>query len=239
MKFARHWITVGGQVDFLLMHAVGDACAGSATSELACFEGDTYWDPTVKGGRQDVDADGIFDDAGSTTSGFAMGTKRVYLGYDYAITQNILAGARLGWAFGARPKLVYADANTPSSDPLPPLHFEVRGAYWFGSNVLTDQFVRPFVQLSGGFAQVDAYLGPEVVDQTNGRTCDAGSPATSTCRVSVEAWRKSGTFFISGGAGLTFAVSKNVGILLEGRFMQLLPTSGSALAGGGGVVFGF
>lgn len=244
-RFARHWITAGGQLDFLLMHDVPDACTGNFTAELNCFEGDTYWDPQVPGRTNDFDQDGVMDGGGSTTGGFAMATKRVYLGYDYAITQNILLGARLGFAMGGGPRLTDEDPFTPDTNPeFLALHAEARLAYWFGEHALSDQVVRPFVQLSGGAAQVDAGLDTEVIDLSNGRSCVASpDPATGqpvvSCRVPVTAWRKTGTFFASGGVGLMFAFSKNFGLMLEGRYMHMLPASGSVLAGGGGVVVGF
>jgi hypothetical protein len=126
---------------------------------------------------------------------------------------------------------------TPDDSPeFMAIHGELRGAYWFGDQVLTTEFLRPFVQVSGGAAQVDAGLDTEVVDLSAGRSC---VDATMSCRVPVTAWRKTGTFFLSAGAGAMLAFDKNVGLLLEARFMQILPTSGSVLAAGAGVAVGF
>jgi hypothetical protein len=244
-QFSRHWIVAGGQLDFLWMHEAPDACSGNFTSELSCFEGETYWDPRVEGRTNDFQGDGVIDGAGSTSGGFALATKRILIGYDYAITQNFLLGARLGFAMGGAPRLVDADPNTPDTNPeFLALHAELRGAYWFGDTVLSEQLVRPFVQVSGGAAQVDAGLETEVIDLSDGRSCvERPDPATGqpavTCRVPVTAWRKTGTFFVSAGGGVVFAFAKSAGVLLEGRLMQMLPASGTALGAGAGVVVGF
>jgi hypothetical protein len=125
-----------------------------------------------------------------------------------------------------------------------PLHAELRAAYWFGSGAHLDQVFQPFIQLSGGAAQVDASLDTEVIDLSGGRTCvPTVNPVTgssvTTCRVPVQAWRKTGTFFVGAGLGGAIAFTKDVGLVLEARFMQLLPASGSALGLGGGLQVGF
>jgi hypothetical protein len=98
--------------------------------------------------------------------------------------------------------------------------------------------------VSGGAAQVDASLDTEVIDLSNGRTClEMADPTTGqpvvTCRVPVQAWRKTGTFFVGAGAGTALQFSRNVGLLLEARLMQLLPASGTALGAGAGLQVGF
>lgn len=242
-RFPQHWVSLGGQLDFLWMHDVPDACTGNYTSEYHCFEGDLYWDPSVPGRTNDFEQDGIIDGGGTTSGGLALATQRLLLGYDFALTHHVLIGARLGIAFGGGPQLVDQDPLTPDDNPeFMPLHAELRGAYWFGDPVT--QSVRPFLQLSGGAAQVDAGLETEVIDLSGGRSCVEGpDPATGqpvpSCRVPVTAWRKTGTFFVSAGAGAMFSVSKNVGILVEARYMHLLPASGAVLAGGAGVAVGF
>jgi hypothetical protein len=219
------------------MHEVPDACTGNFTSEYNCFEGDLYWDPSVPGRTNDFDADGAMDGGGTTSGGLALATQRLLLGYDFAITGNILVGARLGLAFGGGPQRTRQDPlDTETYPEFMALHGELRGAYWFGDQVLTTETFRPFVQLGAGAAQVDAGLQTEVIDLSAGRSCN---DATMTCRVPVTAWRKTGTVFLGAGVGSMLAFSKNAGILLEARFMQLLPASGSVLGAGAGVMVGF
>jgi hypothetical protein len=235
-QYSRHWVSLGGQLDFLYMHEVPDACTGNYTSEYSCFQGNTFWDPTVAGRTNDFQGDGVIDGGGTTTGGLAMGSSRLLLGYDFALTQNILLGARLGLAFGGGPQRVDQDPLSTKTYPaFMPFHAELRGAYWFGDGVRSSSF-RPYVQLSGGAAQVDAGLDTEVIDLSAGRSC---SDATVSCRVSVKAWRKTGTVFLSGGLGSMIAFSKSAGVVLEARYMHMLPASGSVLGAGAGVLLGF
>lgn len=239
-EFARHWVSIGFQADFLLMQAAPDACAGTFTGDLNCFEGDQVWDPAAReaAGYDGFDrppGDGVLDDAGTVGGGFAMATQRILIGYDFAITQNLLVGARGGFAFNGGPTLIQTleDGTQISGNEFFAIHGEVRLAYWFGQNVLSDQFVRPFVQLGGGAAQIDAGLDTEVIDTTRG-SCDTGE-----CVVPVTAWRKTGQGFISAGGGAMLAFAPTIGLTLEARFMQMLPASGSAIGAQGGMVFGF
>jgi hypothetical protein len=237
VDFARHWLSLGLQLDFLWMNEVPDACTGNYTSEYTCFEGQTYWDPSVPGRTHDFDGNGVMEGGGTTTGGFASATQRVLLGYDFAITGNILLGARLGFAFGGGPQRTSQDPlNTETYPEFMALHGELRGSYWFGEQVLTTETFRPFVQLSGGAAQVDASLDTEVIDLSTGHSCN---DATVSCRTPVQAWRKTGTMFFSGGVGSVLAFDKNIGVLIEARYMHLLPSAGSVLGLGGGLVVGF
>ena len=47
-----------------------------------------------------------------------------------------------------------------------PIHFEVRGAYYFGANVF-DKAFRPYAYAGGGLAQVDVKTSTSVKERIN------------------------------------------------------------------------
>ena len=70
----------------------------------------------------------------------------------------------------------------------------------------------------GGIAEVDSSITAYVND-SNGNG------------ISKVAWRRTGTGFVTAGLGLGALFTKNIGIFLEPRFMQMFPTSGEVISG--------
>ncbi len=94
---------------------------------------------------------------------------------------------------------------------------------------------RPFIQVGGGAAQVDAKIQVDIIDPQFVPECTLqGRSAGEGCLVRrVNAWRKAGTVFGTAGLGALIATGENAGIVLEGRGMFLFPdpTSGIAISG--------
>jgi hypothetical protein len=241
------WLTLGFQQDFLLMPASSGACL--TESEYGCYYGADYRDPTEtlrdSMGRE-VTTDGVNYDfseaglrqngvyygAGAVGSGFALATQRILLGFDYAATPSILVGLRGGFALGGGPQ-------KPGGAAFIPVHIEGRLAYWFGG-AHTGAF-RPYAQVSGGLAQVDAKVTVDIVDTQAIQECARlGTTYGSSClRRTVNAWRKTGTVFGSAGFGALIATSQNTGVIVEGRGMFMFPEAGVALSAQAGFSIGF
>ncbi len=153
--------------------------------------------------------------AGEVSGGFARGTLRILAGYDRVFGDNLTLGARLGFAIGGGPQ-------APGGNAFVPIHAEARVGYWFGSRPFADAGLRPYVTLQGGLAQIDAKVEVPVRDPAQGD-------------ITVDAWRKTGTAFVGGGAGAVYAFNEGNGILLEVRVMQMLGAS----ATGGGAQLGY
>lgn len=250
------WFTLGFQQDFLLMPASTGACLSD--SEYGCYYGAGYRDPTeplrdvngnyftqpnANGQQVSVnseagvpDAFGNLQGAGTINSGFALATQRILLGFDYAALPELLIGLRLGYALGGGPTQETARSKGAAFIPF---HIEGRLAYWFGG--AHSGAVRPYAQLSGGMAQVDARMNVDIVDTQYINDCASkGNKAGSGClRRTVNAWRKTGTVFASAGFGALIATGKSSGILIEGRSMFLFPAQGITLSGQAGFSFGF
>jgi hypothetical protein len=240
------WVTLGFQQDFLLLPQTSGACL--STSDYGCYYGRDYRDPydlLVDGNNNPVAAGGFYQNseagvpqggqyygAGAVKSGFAMATQRILLGLDYAVTPSILIGVRGGFALGGGPA-------KPGGAAFIPAHAEARVAYWFtGAH---SGVIRPYVQLGGGLAQVDARVTVNIVDSQAVLECSRNGTRQGTGCLARElnAWRKTGTVFGSAGLGALIATSKATGFILEGRGLFLLPESGISLSAQAGFTVGF
>jgi hypothetical protein len=235
------WLTLGGALDFLLVPQSNTVC--TTTPDYSCFYGETFRDPNANllnpDGSPVADANGRtiaqqagnpragFEGSGSIPGGLTMATQRILIGVDYAVTPEILLGLRLGYAFGGGPK------EGPTGTAFLPFHAEGRVAYWFGG--AHKGVFRPFVQVGGGAAQVDAKVSVQIVDPAFGPSCAAqAKTAGQGCLVqTVNAWRKAGTVFGTAGLGAMIATGNTTGIVIEGRGMFLFPepTDGIAVSG--------
>jgi hypothetical protein len=242
------WLTLGFQQDFLLMSATEGACLSE--SGYGCYYGADYRDPSAPlldtEGFATPGADGFFVPseagvpqngtyygAGAVGSGFALATQRILLGVDYAATPSILVGLRAGLALNGGPAKTGGAAFVP-------VHVEGRLAYWFGG--AHTGTLRPYAQVSGGVAQVDAKVQVNIIDSQAVVECAQLGRAVvgdGCLRRTLNAWRKSGTVFGSAGFGTLIATGDSAGFIVEGRGMFLFPASGIALSAQAGFTIGF
>jgi hypothetical protein len=201
-KFKKNLIGLHFAADFAFLSG-SNVCA---SDNFSCFYGDgTPYTGTPNAGQ-----------GGSLNGGLAPGTIRVMASYERLFTGNIGAEARVGFAFNGGPK----GATGPS---FLPLHFEVRGKYWFGENVFTRKGLRPYVAAGGGIAQVDAKLAVSIADSD----LPPNPPGTQTPQ--LDAYRKLGQAFVAGGGGAMYAFGVNHGLVLNLNFMLMLPAMGFVL----------
>ncbi|MBK9258947.1 MAG: hypothetical protein IPM54_03850 [Polyangiaceae bacterium] len=162
--------------------------------------------------------------ANNVNAGFSLGTIRLVAGYDRLILDNIMAGARVGFAFRT--------ASAEGANFLP-VHLEVRGSYFIGKKPFEHIGVRPFVFASGGLAQIDSGVDVEVLE--DGTACGAADPhnVDSPCTTvtdadygkpekrvqKITAIKQAGQGFVSLGGGVQYApierVSLNVGLRMS------------------------
>jgi hypothetical protein len=196
-------------------------------------------------GTTDIPYDTVFfktTDVGNVPTGTVAATTRVLLSFDYAVTPNILAGVRLGYAFrGGPPANMVAppDENPPGvyNPTVPtnpgtkflPFHAELRGSYWFGKSGFRPGF-RPYVHLGGGLAQVDAKVVVNVDDKD---TENSGGQTTA------DAWKKLGQGFITGGGGVGYFFTNKLGVQANFNVMYMLGASGIVLQPSLGMMMGF
>ena len=211
---AKNLVSFGVQQDFLLLGSETNACRGGTDATYSCFVGGTE-EYFLQEGRT------AFPEPGNEISGgFARGTLRILAGYDRVFTDNITAGARLGFALGGGPQATGGAAFVP-------VHVEVRGAYWFGDHPFSKAGFRPYVTAGGGLMQVDAKVSVAVFQRETGQ------------RYELDAWKKAGTSFAFLAGGAMYAIAPTHGPLLEAKFLQLFGAGSSGVALKLGYAVGF
>ena len=170
------------------------------------------------------------DVANNVNPGLAPGTLRIIAGYDRLILDNLMVGAKVGFAIRT--------ASSPDAAFLP-LHLEARGTYYIGKKPFERLGARPFVFLSGGLAQIDSGVSVQVLEDAT--ACGAAIPANpqSPCtkpsdptRTSIEprvqnlsAIKQAGQGFVSVGGGLQYAVTEMIAVNAAVRLGVTLPVT--------------
>lgn len=208
------------------------ACYWSSTQDEAPYQSATFGNVGPGGG-------------GTIGSGFAFGTRRLLLSLDYALTANLTAGLRVGYAFGGGPpagKYVqyerqgentnrYGRVVEEGTDFLP-FHFELRAAYFFGQEPLNELGLHPYVHVGGGAAQVDARAVAKVRDDFK-----VGPPTPDDEIGEIDAWKKLGQGFVTIGGGASYAISSTLSLQLNLNAMLLFSASGLNLQPSFGVTY--
>jgi hypothetical protein len=175
-----------------------------------------------------------------------------------------MGGVRIGYAlFGGPPAIssfgAEDDPSTPDVDEgddtsddetisFLPIHAEARFSYWIGKGALAKKGLRPYVFIGGGMAQVDAKVPVTVYDchdagamrQACGEGDDPplGPEQTTLPQKKLDAWKKLGQGFVSGGGGVVFALKDNMGVQANFNFMYMLGSSGPVLEPSLGFIYG-
>jgi hypothetical protein len=148
--------------------------------------------------------------------GVGFGTKRLLVGYERLLGDNLTVGGKLGFAFGGSPK-----STKPEASAFLPFHAELRGSYWFGAKPFASDGLRGYAGVAAGLGEIDGHVSVEYYEDANGYNAGA--------KGKLDAWRQSGKTFVGAHAGLAYAFSKEQQLFLELRLLQLL---GPAALGG-------
>jgi hypothetical protein len=216
--YAKNWLTVAFQEDFLLLPGATNACAGGAG--YTCFDANTgaYYAGVPNPGHDDL-----------INSGPAPATMEILVGYDRFFTRNFELGTRLGYILGGGPQ-------RPGGANFLPVHIEARAAYWFGKNPIARKGFRFYLELGSGLSEVDGNLTIDVFQSQNANGVGGPYKGSSTNEV---AWTKTGTGFAAFGPGLMYAITPITGILLEVKAMEMFPTLGTGFGAQLGYTYGF
>lgn len=199
--FKKSWVSVGFELDALLLPSSERACAGG--TGYTCF-GDAYYGALPLAGADDV-----------VNGGARLATKRVLVGYDCAVGSSFTLGGRLGYAFGGGPQ-------RPGGPPFEPIHAELRASYWLGHDPLARAGLRFFLTASAGLAELDASVPVDVYPTLTAYRAGQAQ--------NLSAWKKTGLGFAGLGLGIMYAVTPDSGVVLEARAMQMFPTAGTGAA---------
>lgn len=238
-KTKRNLVSLGIQLDALLIGGQDNVCSPAASGSYACF---------VSGTSHQYDGK-VFDKSGTNgiQGGLGVADVRLLLGYDRQIlsTLPLTVGVRLGWAFGGSPSPDNVAANGALANGQAPansflgFHGELRAAYYF-LGFFEDKKIRPYAFVGGGLAQVNASVPVEVCGSgknvTGSKFCDKAKTTLST---TVDAYQITGLNFIEFGGGATYGITPTFGVAAELKFMIMLPTSGFVIAPNLGPVVAF
>ncbi len=218
----RNWVSLAVQQEFLFVPSSTDTCLG-ADASYNCFYGDgTYVQPVVYDGV-DPNLTPLAIDATRGNSiksgGLNRATTRVLVGYDRLIGRSVLVGLRFGYGFGGQP-------SSEFTKTFMPIHLEIRGSYFFGTGVLQNAGLRPYVTVAGGLSEIDA---PVPIKLFQAAYAEAAT---------VNAWHKTGTGFIAAGVGAQYAINPAFAPFAELKLIELLGTSGTAIGAQFGAALG-
>lgn len=185
------------------------------------------------------------DVANNVNAGLAPGTLRLIAGYDRLILDNIMAGARVGFAFRT--------ASAEGANFLP-VHLEARGAFYIGKKPFERLGARPFVFVSGGLAQIDSGVGIQVLEDATACGAPIAANPESQCTIvtdpaygkvekprvqNLTAIKQAGQGFVSLGGGLQYALTDLIAINAGLRLGITLPVTTFVLSPEVGATIGF
>jgi hypothetical protein len=201
----KNWIGGMLEQDAVLANSASDVCLNQ--SDYTCFDdqGNYYDGQHARPGASD-----------EVAGGFTPSTTRILIAYDRVMSDNVMLGVRLGYAFGGGPQ-VPETATSSAGKPFFPAHIEARASYWFGSDPFIRVGIRPYVVGALGAAEFDGKVSVKVYD---------GTTNANATPINASAWKKAGSFFVAGGFGLMYALDHNSGIVLELKGMATVPTVG-------------
>jgi hypothetical protein len=208
----KNWLSLAFQLDLLTYKQTTGVCTGAA--QYQCFlQGQSYSQPIYPGSGNQLQGG----------AGFA--TKRVLIGYERLLGDNLTAGVKLGFAFGGSPK-----ATNGIGTAFLPFHAELRGSYWFGDAPFARDGLRGYAGLAVGLAEIDGHVSVEYYVDADGYNRGA--------KGKLDAWRKTGNTFVGLHAGLAYAFSQEQQLFLELRVLQMFGATALGGAVSAGYAFG-
>jgi hypothetical protein len=255
--FKRIWIGASAELEFMTMPSASDVCALDPATGLPA-NGDNLYCTTQAGSDFPTRsltlenaglctaaqvASGLctVDLGGRTREALLRGNLRVVGSFDYAVTANLLVGARLGATLFPYPGRA---AVNDGRDLGSRIYGEVRGTWVFGANAIGSPGLKPLVFLGGGVASFEGHASSAVAFCPAAQPASAGKP----CQVpldtgTVNVWRTGGPGFATLGLGLRWVATPAIALTVAARvnltfrqngweptFLPFVPTFGPELA---------
>jgi hypothetical protein len=157
----------------------------------------------------------------------ALATTRVSLSSYIPLFGPISGGVRMAYAFAGQ---------GPQADGGKKFVFyqaEAIGAYWLTGDAFSTKHIGAFLQLSGGVTEIDGSAKVTVnetptIFQAPGGVVPPASQLDNPPTQTLEAYKKAGSGFASGGIGTFLPFGSASGLLADLRFSVLFPTTGFA-----------
>lgn len=212
---SNHWLSLSVQKDFFIHRETLGVCASQTTTGSRSY----YCKNSVGQTWGFHGEEGIDPSPGSNSvkTGIAPSTTRVMAGYDYAISDNLMAGARLGLAFGGA-----VHDELANEKPFMPYHVELRGQYFLGGAPLASAGFRPYLGAGAGLGQFDSFVQVEFFGVSD--------PGPDGAKYTLNAWRRAGNMFVLLALGAEYAFTPRAALYVEFQGLQLFGQAANVLA---------
>jgi hypothetical protein len=256
-RFKRIWMGASAELEFMGLPSDNDVCALDPASGRPASGDNLYC--TAQAGSDFPSrsltlenaglctaaqvASGLctVDLGGRTKEGLLRGNLRVVGSFDYAVTANLLVGARVGATFFPYPG--HAAVND-GRDLGSRFYGEARGTWVFGANAIGSPGLKPLVFLGGGVASFEGHASSAVAFCPAAQPASAGKP----CQVPLDSgpvnvWHTGGPGFATLGFGVRWLATPAIALSLAARvnfsfhpngwepgFVPFVPTFGPELA---------
>ncbi len=237
----RWFVGLSGGIDMVFMPEAKDACLLDSASGkplnagVYCTSGSTDFpartayanerlrsanDPAINPARLPA-AGGTPGFPGKINSGTAFGTMTANVHVDYALTPNVLVGARMGWMFNGYP----GKAGTSEGATLAiPMHLEARGTYFFGDDPLAREGLSLYAFGGVGVSQTAAFVETNVrygADPGRPADADGGTPDAGQNETvftgKVKGWFLGGPVMLGVGGGARYAFDSKLAVFAAPR----------------------
>jgi hypothetical protein len=201
-KVRKIWIGIAGSLDIVALPASDNVCLIDTNASpvntvgYQCVDPGTSNNyPPIVNGKRSTEANGhILRGMGNRVGdavggGTAPANLRLTASFDYALTMNVLLGARVGY-------VLFTDPAASLGAVFAPIHLEARGTFLLGKDALT-KTIAPMLLVAAGAGEFDASIGVVVQLDTGGSRQE-------------NAWVTAGPFFAAAGAGLRFLLAPTV-----------------------------
>lgn len=257
--FKRFWLGVGAELEFISVPSGNDVCALDPTTALPQNSNNLYCTtqagsdfPSRSSSAQNNAlctaqqyAAGLCpgDAGGHSGGGVVPGDMRLMLAFDYALTANLLLGARLGVTFFPYPGNAAVNDGRAFGTRL---YAEARGTWVFGENALGSTGIKPMALLGAGVAQFDGHVSSGVAYCTAQQpNPPASTPAKAfppgPCQApfatgQVNIWEVGGPGFVNLGGGIRWNATQSIALTGAARLNLafggngLVPTFGPEIA---------
>ena len=169
--FKRFWVGIGTELEFLSVPGGSDLCQLDPNSALPTNKNNMYC-TTLDDHDFPIRATPVQnaalctpnsppgtcpgDGGGGTSGGLVRGDLRVFASFDYAITANLLGGARAGASIFTYPgQAAGSDGRLPSF--VSRFYGELRGTWIFGEQALASTGLKPMVFAGVGVASFEGH----------------------------------------------------------------------------------
>jgi hypothetical protein len=199
--YARWWVGIEGALDLLSLPEGDDLCMLGSTAAPA--NGSGYYCTNPNGSDFPTrstpaqNASLIAGQAGHMGGGVQPGDARILVALDYALSPELLVGARLGYVLNGYPTAGAAVADHRAFGSK--IHFEMRGTYVFGDAPLTHTGFAPTVLGAIGVAEFDGHATSIVSMNARPEVVPISQP--------VNIWRTNGPWFVAVGGGVRYQLS--------------------------------